>query len=149
MIIEWDEKGENNGSVFLRISNFISFLFVCCFLCSWEKRGLLSLSFYLFSLMALHFLHRTITTRQLLHATIWWQFCIYLVPSSIHYAEESEKKREERRRRRSAVTLKTSSKQTNNTRRDKRFEEEKTQFLKRWETKTHYEPSPKITQSQV
>ena len=63
--------------------------------------------------MALHFLHRTITTRQLLNATIWWQFCIYLVPSSIHYAEESEKKREERRRRRSAVTLKTSSKQTN------------------------------------
>jgi len=55
---------------------------------------------------------------------------LHLVPSSIHYAEE--RKREKRgRRRRSAVTLKTSSKQTNNTRRDKRFEEEKTQFLKR------------------
>jgi len=69
MIIEWDEKGENNGSVFLRISNFISFLFPL-FVGKKRSSSSLSLSFYLFSLMALHFLRRTITTRQLLNTTI-------------------------------------------------------------------------------
>ena len=148
MIIEWDEKGENNGSVFLRISNFISFLFVCLFpLFVGKKRSSLSL------FLSLFFDGFALPSSYHHHPTAFKCYdlmtVLHLVPSSIHYAEESEKKREERRRRRSAVTLKTSSKQTNFKRRDKRFEEEKTQFLKRWETKTHYEPSPKITQSQV
>ena len=51
---------------------------------------------------------------------------LHLIPSSIHYAEESEKKREERRRRHSAVTQKCFLKTNKQTpRRDKRFEEEK------------------------